>query len=207
MANRPVNVPTLVIAIVALLVSVLSLVVAFSRGPAIGASDGEGSDPPVTQTTHEPEATVSGAAGSTIATPGPSDTGGVNPQPDYTLVYEDKELRIPPGVYIDLDEPRVNAASGGDFLYYEYNDHFQNYKTAAVVRSPSVTAQDCADAIQTSPLTAPIAPREGFVMCIQTDAGDASEQGVSQKMARILVKSIDKQDTVTILVTAWNIPT
>ena len=132
-------------------------------------------------------------------------TRGVNPQANYTLSYEDKELHIPQNVQVDLDEPRVNAQNGGDF-HYDYRG-FQTNNAAAVARSSNATPQDCADAIQTSPLTQPIAPSEQLVLCIQTSSDDASEQGVSQKLARISIKSINKAEVVTALVTAWNVPT
>jgi hypothetical protein len=35
---------------------------------------------------------------------------------------------------------------------------------------------------------------------------DASKQGVSQKLARISIKSVNKEDVVTALVSAWNVP-
>jgi hypothetical protein len=76
---------------------------------------------------------------------------------------------------------------------------------AAIARSDA-TPEDCADAIQTSPLTKPIAPSESTVLCIQTSADDASKQGVSQKLARISIKSVNKEDVVTALVSAWNVP-
>jgi hypothetical protein len=199
-ATRSVNIPTLVIAIVALVCSVLSLVVAFSRTTA-ATSGGDEPSSLVTQTTSAGEPTQTAA--STFATP--TDTGGVNPQANYTLSYEDKELHIPQNVQVDLDEPRVNAQNGGDF-HYDYRG-FQTNNAAAVARSSNATPQDCADAIQTSPLTQPIAPSEQLVLCIQTSSDDASEQGVSQKLARISIKSINKAEVVTALVTAWNVPT
>jgi hypothetical protein len=206
-ANRPVNFPTLAIAIVALVVSLLSLVVAFGATRMIAASDDNNASPPAAQTTGMAEPAENSSTESTLATPAPTDTGVVEPQPDYTAAYEDEELRIPTGVRVDLDEPRVNATIGVDFAYLEYQGAaFDRYNAAAEVRSSNATPQDCASAIQTSPLTTPIAASDGLVLCIQTSADEASQQGVSQKMARISIKSIDKQDTVTVLVTAWNVP-
>ena len=200
MATRSVKIPTLVIALLALVCSVLSLVVAFSRTTA-ATSNGDEPSSPVTQATsaEEPAQTAS----STFATP--TDTGGVNPQANYTLSYEDKELHIPQNVQVDVDEPRVNVQNGYDFQY-TYRG-FQINNAAAVARSSNATPEDCADAIQTSPLTQPIAPSEQLVLCIQTSSDDASEQGVSQKLARISIKSINKEEVVTALVTAWNVPT
>jgi hypothetical protein len=206
--SRPANIPTLVIAIVALVASVLSLVVAFSRTPTVATSSGGDSTSPVTQTTEVAQPPESGSTESTSATPAPTDSGGVDPQADFTISYEDNELHIPLGVRVDLDEPRVNVKSGDDFEYDVYsNGQFGTYSAAAKVRSSNVTPQDCAGAIQTSPLTTPIAPSEGLVLCIQTSAEHASEQGISQKIARVSIKSIDKQDVVTALVTAWDVPT
>jgi hypothetical protein len=200
-ATRSVNIPTLVIAIVALVCSVLSLVVAFGRTTA-PTSSGDKASSLATQTTSAGQSTQTTA--STLATP--TDTGGVNPQANYTLSYEDKELHIPRNVQVDLDEPRVNAQNSGDF-HYNYSGFFQTSSAAAVARSSNATPQDCAGAIQTSPLTQPIAPSEQLVLCIQTSSDDASEQGVSQKLARISIKSINKEEVVTALVTAWNVPT
>jgi len=42
-------------------------------------------------------------------------------------------------------------------------------------------------------------------LCIRTSAEDASEEGGSQKLARISIKSVNKEDVMTALVTAWNV--
>jgi hypothetical protein len=193
----------LAIALIALVLSVVSLVAAFIRTPQNGASADKPS-PAMTQPPSIDEPTSSGPTASTVASnPVPKDTGDVNPQPDYTLSYEDKELHIPQNVDVDLDEPRVNVENGGDFRY-DYTGLSTN-NAAAIARSDA-TPEDCANAIQTSPLTKPIAPSESTVLCIQTSADDASEQGVSQKLARISIKSVNKEDVVTALVSAWNVP-
>lgn len=194
----------LIIALIALVLSVVSLVAAFTRGPRNTASGGDPA-PSAPQTSRIEEPASDGPTPSTIASnPMPTDTGGVNPKPIYTLSYEDKELHIPQSVQVDLDEPRVNVEIGGDFQYGYSGLSTSN--AAAITRSPNATAEDCADAIQTSPLTKSIAPSESVVLCIQTSADDASEQGVSQKLARISIKSVNKEDVVTALVTAWNVP-
>jgi hypothetical protein len=203
-ATRSVHIPTLVIAIVALVFSVLSMVVTFNRNTAVTSGSGEPSSA-ATQMTIAAEPTEAAPTASTNANPSPTDTGGVNPQPNYTLSYEDKELHIPQSVEVDLDEPRVNVKTGGD-VRYDYRG-FTTTNAAAVTRSPNATPEDCEEAIQTSPLTKPIAASESLVICIQTSAEDASEQGVSQKLTRISIKSINKEDVVTVLVTAWNVPT
>jgi hypothetical protein len=202
-ATRSLNIPTLVIAIAALVFSVLALIVTFGRTAA--STTGEESSSPVTETSAAVQPAETSSIERPSTAPAPADTGGVNPQANYTLFYEDKELHIPQSVQVDLDEPRVNVRNGGDFQYSPYGG-FTTSNAAAVTRSPNATPQDCADAIQTSPLTKPIAPSESLVLCIQTSAEDASDEGVSQKLARISIKSVNKEDVVTALVTAWNVP-
>jgi hypothetical protein len=75
-----------------------------------------------------------------------------------------------------------------------------------VAKSANASPQDCAAAIQNEPLTRNIAASEDLTLCIQTDAGAASSEGITQKMVRLTVKSIDREEVVTVQLTAWNVP-
>jgi hypothetical protein len=196
--------------LIALIVSIVALGVAVTR-------DGDTADPPATASPQpgnsatelpvpadDPTSETTGGTGQPPG-PTPEDTGVVDPQAEFTLAYERRQQRIPTSISVDLDEPRVKPAAGGD-VYYGSSKYFDPDSDAAVVKSANASPQDCAAAIQNEPLTNNIAAAEGLTLCIQTDAGVASSEGITQKMVRLTVKSIDRQDVATVQLTAWNVP-
>jgi hypothetical protein len=164
---------------------------------------------PVSTTSDSGENQAPATDSSTDSGPDPTDTGEVNPQTTYTKAYDAVKQRVPKGISIDVDTPRVNPASGGDIYYGSGGDLSKSLggEDAAVVQTAGASPQDCADAIQNAPLTGYVTAAEGVTLCVQTDAGEASSEGVTQKMARMTVKSIDKFGVMTIELTAWNVPT
>jgi hypothetical protein len=173
-----------------------------------------------------------GAPGTTTeSTPAPAETteptdatptGSVpslNAQTRYTVNYTKKRMRISAEcsntVYIDLDEPRVQAPSDAAELTLNtgcttatpkltiYDDDVQGSET----ESDSVTPAECNNQIQLSPLPRTGLPvRQGQVYCIMTSLSKARASAVSWKMVVLTVTSVAEDRTVALEASAWDIP-
>ena len=171
------------------------------------------------------------AAPTTDATQPPTDsadppdttpTGSVptlNAQTQYTVTYTKKRMHISGAcndtVYIDLDEPRVQAPYQAAELSFNNAcspDTPPKFTISAEVQgseiqSDSVTPAECNNQIQLSPLARTELPvRQGQVYCIMTSLGDARTAGISWKMVALSVTSVAEDKTVALEASAWDIP-
>jgi hypothetical protein len=144
----------------------------------------------------------------------PSD---INPSAQFTPAYQlQQPLQLRPGdrcgtIYVDLDEPRVNVGNDGDLSLTSCNSRqtldFGN-STASIAGSAGVTPNECAESIRTSALSSdahqPVQP--GLVLCVATSRAAALDKGITRKIAVVVVKAVASDLTVTLVVSAWNIP-
>lgn len=74
--------------------------------------------------------------------------------------------------------------------------------------APGMTPQDCADKIRTAPigLGAEIPVRQGLVLCITTSFQAARSRGDLQRMVLLEITGVGADKSVTVQVTAWDIP-
>jgi hypothetical protein len=219
---------TMVVAVLALLLSIVSAVLSWRASSKAGsaadkidvlaAAQAAASAPaqPVTQpATEQPGATDS------TGTPTDTPTGSVptlNAQTQYKFKYTDETLKIPAScgsnVYIDLDEPRVQAESGlSELTYYDACStstatfSLSDGVEGSEVQSASVTPIECANQIRTSPLAKDRQPiRRGQVYCIKTSLDAARNSAISWKMVIISVSATAQDHTVTLKASAWDIP-
>ncbi len=145
----------------------------------------------------------------------PSD---INPSANFTPSYAaQQQLELRPGnngctqIFVDLDEPRVNPSKGADLSMYTCNDRqtFQfGDSTASQIDNPNATPAECADSIRTSSLASntalPVA--NNLVVCVATSLQAALDQGIKRRIAVVAVKAIANDQTVTITVSAWDVP-
>jgi hypothetical protein len=167
------------------------------------------------------------APGSDTASPGTSDspdtvgtstappTDSVQPTAIYRVHYQAQRLRVPIvqtsadydyNDYIDLDEPRVGGDERGAELSLDQTGSFSSSLPRAQVSSPNASAQDCAQAIRTAPLTRDVAASKDLNLCFQTDLDTATAQGITQKIVLLSVTAVAKDGTVNVMVTAWDVP-
>ena len=162
---------------------------------------------PSTATPEAPDATPTGSAPS------------LNAQTQYRVDYTRKRMRISAAcgssVSLDLDEPRVQAATEVAELTYLKNCSPDTPKftitndevQGAEVQSDSVTPIECNEQIQLSPLPRTGLPiRQGQVYCVMTSLSSARESGQSWKMVVLSVTSVAEDDTVGLEASAWDIP-
>lgn len=164
------------------------------------------------------------AGNPTTDPPGPTD--GASPsvpvldaQTQYTVRYTDKPLTIAPScsqtVYLDLDEPRVQADQNvADFRYLDScgaepaSFRMQDGVDGAKVSSDKATPASCADQIVASPLlhglNFPV--HRGDVFCLTTSLDNARSSGITWKMVVLTVQATAQDGTVSLKVSAWDIP-
>ncbi|MEV6596004.1 hypothetical protein AB0M36_03965 [Actinoplanes sp. NPDC051346] len=129
--------------------------------------------------------------------------------------YGEEVLRIQAGctgvTFLDLDEPRVNAAGPVSDLRYDSRCGDQapqlTLAPGAVggsdVGDTDVDGPGCAKAVRTSPLGGGlIVPvRTGLVMCVLTGTGTPATVGI--RLVRVEVDEVNKDGTARLRATAW----
>jgi hypothetical protein len=154
-------------------------------------------------------------------------TEAIIPEANYQLAYDGEVLRIPappeglciPGfdeqqsLYVDLDEPRVGTTEVN--AEFEYTPHCARQKWAfdfepnvpfSTVSSAQATARDCANSIRSQPITGPVVPQPGTILCLVTSASAAEKQGIPQKLVLLDIRNVAKDGTVNLAVRAWDVP-
>jgi hypothetical protein len=211
--------------LVAVVVAVLALGVAIAaygragdNGDTVAAAGGTGTAPPAT-----PQASSSAPAGDTaVPDPDSGDAGTDESIPTPTQEpqskYTDHIVRIQPAQgcstvrTVDVDEPRIDAAvdrsefkyglCGGGVAQFDFIDELE----IAEVTSPTASALDCLKQIQDAPINEPLTPHAGQTLCVVTSAGEAQREGITRKVARVAIRSLDGDGTVTASLTAWDLP-
>lgn len=160
----------------------------------------------------------------TVAPPGPTDDASpsvpvLDAQTQYAVRYTDKPLTIAPSrgqyVYIDLDEPRVQADQNvADLRYYDSggsepaNFRMQAGVDGSKVSSEKTTPAACADQIVSSPLlhdqNFPV--HRGDVFCLTTSLDSARARGITWKLVVLAVQATAPDGTVSLKASAWDIP-
>ncbi|HEU4349677.1 MAG TPA: hypothetical protein VFR35_18020 [Actinoplanes sp.] len=150
--------------------------------------------------------------------PGLTTEPTLDPQAVYEKKYDKRVLtaQIPysGSRYIDLDAPRVDDQDGADVTLHtgntssSFNLEFPDGAAAASVDDPQTTPNDCAEKIQYSPL----APgdrysfRQGDVFCVKTSLTAAQARADNQRIVVLEIKSVGSDDTISLSVTAWDVP-
>jgi hypothetical protein len=141
------------------------------------------------------------------------------PTVGYTVSYQDKKLRLTPNNgcsyrQVDLDGPSVTSQTtisdvqftpcgGGNNKSAQFN--FPS-ESVATIGSTAASAQDCANAITTSPASQRMTLSRQLVICTVTDGTSTPDQPARQRIARIVIDNIGQDGTTDVTVTAWEIP-
>ncbi|MFI5496212.1 hypothetical protein [Actinoplanes sp. NPDC051859] len=129
--------------------------------------------------------------------------------------YGEEVLRIQAGctgvTFLDLDEPRVNAAGPVSDLRYDSrcDDGIPQLTLApgalggSDVGAVDVDGPGCAKAVRTSPLGGGliVQVRTGLVMCVLTGSGTPPTAGV--RLVRVRVDEVKRDGTARLRATAW----
>jgi len=137
----------------------------------------------------------------------------LDPKAKFTEAYQQQQLTLGPSAssstHIDLDEPRVAVTEGSDLYSYRYGTAtftLENGSTGSIAKDAGVSPNDCVNAIRTSPIETSVPINESLVLCIATSVSNALVQGITQKIVVFQVRSIGQDGSVTISVSAWNVP-
>ena len=209
------------VAVVAFLLALIAAVNSWRAASAVGALQtkvdrlGTAAAPqPGPVATPTAEATTENASPDTTPT-GSAPT--LNAQTQYKVNYVSKRMNVSgvcnQAVYIDLDEPRVQSSSDeaelsvgacqGGTPAFTLSDGVQGSR----VDSDSVTPIECNNQIQLSPLARTGTPlRQGQVYCAMTSLDRARATALSWKMVVLSVTSVGEDGTVSLDVSAWDIP-
>ncbi|WP_345727523.1 hypothetical protein [Cryptosporangium minutisporangium] len=148
------------------------------------------------------------AAGSTL------DPDRLDPRSNYELAYTEQLVRAQPssceGTDVDLDEPRVLPPTGADAAYRNCADgfhlDFDESSRFAVVTDPQASAGECANAIRADPGVGWVSPTPGTTVCVLTSRLAAEPQGLSTKLVRLHVQTVEADGTLAAQLTAWVVP-
>ncbi|MEH1013409.1 hypothetical protein V6U90_09880 [Micromonospora sp. CPCC 206060] len=209
----------MVLALVSLLVSWRALDQAgVARDIARAGGGAEPSQSPVARTPAAQDAITEPAREPTSgAEPGTTVEPSLDLRTRYTAKYEKVTLILRAGcdssLDIDLDKPEVRVTNGEDLRFSARCG--ANPSLFALVNSrgsqadtPLLTPADCNVRIERAPIGPDITvpARKGVVICVKTSLADARQSGDTWKMALVEVTGTSDDGTVTIEVTAWDIP-
>jgi hypothetical protein len=206
----------------AVVISVIAVILAFSAFARAG-SDGEGLPTP-SDSASATVAPTSVSDGGPTTTDEPTETKTVDPDEpvntqlpspgaSYSPYKQDVKVRLTGGGgsrYVDLDEPLVNAASDASDLVFQTG--FAQPKLVfssddvAVGKSAVVTPDECAQEIQLAPTNRSVDVSQDLVLCAVTNGLGAVNEPARSKMARIVINSVSKDDSVNLTITTWEIP-
>jgi hypothetical protein len=74
------------------------------------------------------------------------------------------------------------------------------------VQTATANAQDCARRIRDAPINEPLTPHAGLTLCVATSRAEADAEGITRKVVRIAVRTVAEDGTITVRVTAWDLP-
>lgn len=207
--------------VVALLATVLSIAALADRraGPEVAApapaTAGRTSEPIATPTTRTSEDAGQGTQPSAV------DTDRVVPEANFTLAYQNSRLTVRPPLdscgesrSVDVDEPRVGAAK--PFAEFSYGVSCGTAAKAQIdiegedvpvsLASPTDDARDCAESIRNDPINEPLTPSAPMSLCLLTSPDTARNEGISRKVVLIVIDDIKQDGTMSLSLTAWNVP-
>jgi hypothetical protein len=218
---------TIFIAVLALLFSLVSAVLSWHAAGRASSTAGKVDTliaaqkalPPPPPAPVTPAAPTGQPVDTSTAAPPPGSVPTLDAQTQYKVKYTNQSLRIAAGcgqnIDIDLDEPRVQAASQvSELTYYDAcgpqtaTIDLKNGVQGSEVGSEFVTPVECAEQIRTSPLSRESHPvRRGQVYCIETSLGDATSSAITWKMVLLEISAMAEDGAVTLKSSAWDIPT
>jgi len=141
----------------------------------------------------------------------------VRPEADFQLEYEKEALRVAPLQdckfrFVDLEGPRGGVSeTAAEFGYGQCGD-FAKPRMDVVDDVPisagdnNAIARDCAEAIRNGPINEPLTPSAQTSLCLLTSATTAEQEGITRKMVLVTIDSIAEDGTLSLLVTAWSVP-
>ncbi|HET6531881.1 MAG TPA: hypothetical protein VFH03_14925 [Actinoplanes sp.] len=151
-----------------------------------------------------------------------ADPSAVPSAPDsgYAVSYAAQPLLVQVGcaavMYLDLDEPRADAAQQQSDLRYDSRCGTDRptltlapgAEAAGLATGPEVDAAGCAEAIRTSPLgvAATVPVEKGTVLCVLTSAIEAEDRGDRPRMVLVEVTDVDENGTAGLRATSWTVP-
>jgi hypothetical protein len=218
----------ILVAVPALLLSLVSVVLswrAYSVASEAAGNAGSAQPAPVATTASQPtgpDPSTAPAASTapTIPAGGPTDdVPRLDALTQYTARYEGTDLRIPVScgnsVYVDLDKPVVQSDSGTAELLFQDGCGATPYFTLQAGADGSggheetIKVADCGPSINVSPLAEegrqPIKP--GNVYCVRTSISEARNSGDTWKMIIMTITGISGDRSVSVRVSALDIPT
>lgn len=75
------------------------------------------------------------------------------------------------------------------------------------MQAAEASPNDCVEAIRSSASVDQMAAPAGLTVCVLTSRSSASTEGKTQKIVRVHVDAVAKDnDTLTVSLTAWNVP-
>lgn len=173
--------------------------------------------------TSEPAASATRTSGSADNTTEPSskDTDRVVPEANFTLAYQSSPLTVRPPLdgcgsprFVDVDEPRAGAAEA--FSELSYGVSCGNAAKAQIdildddvpisLASPTDDARDCAESIRNGPVNEPLVPSAPMSLCLLTSPDTARNEGITRKVVLIVIDDIKQDGTMSLSLTAWNVP-
>lgn len=227
-AGNPSKRPARLIMLGALMVSLLSLVVALTSFATARVAREQAADAVrLAEAQSGQDADGSSPAGDPVAVPptaGPRTPAAapqsLHPQADFVLRYSNEVLNLQvtqaDDGYVDLNEPRVtfDQSQADLVLRLSYGsetpqiDLESSAVTAARADTPELTPEDCLELIRTGPLppSAEVPTPRGTVLCILTSLTRAVEDGISQKLVVLRVTALGRDGLVTIELNAWEQP-
>ena len=143
-----------------------------------------------------------------------ADPDQLEPSADYRIAYQGQQLRMQSNcsrLAVDLDEPRVTVDTGADVAYYACAGTGLSLTFADGVRvSPAALAnaspRECVESIRASAGSSTVVPIPDLTLCAVTSRADAEKQRITQKIVLFHVDAIAPDNTLTVSVTAWNVP-
>ncbi|MFI5954543.1 hypothetical protein [Cryptosporangium sp. NPDC051539] len=182
------------------------------RAASAAASDARGPAPAASVKAAAPVPVPSSAPPS--PSPTSTDPDRLDPGANYELAYADQLVRVQPstceGTDVDLDQPRVQPASGADASYRNCADglhlDFDDASRFAVTGNRDPSARDCVEAVRADPGVGWVSPVPGTTVCVLTSRMAAESAQLSTKLVRMNVESVEADGTLLAELTAWVVP-
>ncbi|GAA2668847.1 hypothetical protein [Actinoplanes palleronii] len=138
----------------------------------------------------------------------------------FTQKYVEQNLGVPSdcnsSVYIDLDEPKVQADSAvSELSYYNPCDagttpylSLQSGVTGTTFESETFQPGACVGQIPLKPLAKEgrLPVRQGQVYCLITSVAEARKAAVPQRLVALTVAGVAKDGALALKATAWDAP-
>ncbi|MFC7528785.1 hypothetical protein [Actinoplanes sp. GCM10030250] len=142
----------------------------------------------------------------------------LGPQTQYAVRYTGTDLKIPAScgnyVNLDLDKPQVQVdAQVAELRFYDSCNATPYFELESGIKGSgghkeTLKVEECGPSIDRGPLAndgrQPV--KTGDVYCVRTSRGKAQTAGDTWKMAIVTVTGVAQDRTISLRVSAWDIP-